>query len=101
MSVINAVCSSVNGGIDGMNSSVVPGWSRHTPASATISSRLAARDGTGLPSPSLCVIEVLDEKPRPPAASDSPSTRRIVSTWAGVASLPTASSCITVQRIAE
>jgi len=98
---ISARWSSVKGPTVGMNSSVVPGCSRATPASAISSSGVAQREGTGLPSPSLCVVACEDEKPIPPAASDSPSSRHIASSCSAVAALPTASSPITTQRIAE
>ena len=38
-----------------ISSTVVPSWSRTAEASRSISSRAAALDGTGCPSPSLCV----------------------------------------------
>ena len=44
---------------------------------ASISARVAARDGTGLPSPSLCVGACDDEKPIAPASSASCSRRAI------------------------
>ncbi len=52
-------------------SSVVPGTSRIAPASAISSSWEAPRDGTGSPSPSLCVGAVEVENPSAPAAQAS------------------------------
>ncbi len=85
IAAMSATCSSENGPTVGMNSKVVPGWSPTTRDSATSSSRVAARDGTGSPSPSLWVGACDDEKPNPPAASDSPSVRHIVVTSSSVA----------------
>ena len=46
-----------------MSSTVVPSWDRTAAARRSISPRLAARDGTGWPSPSLCVCTWEVEKP--------------------------------------
>ena len=76
-------------------SSVVPACCPVAVHSAISSSRVAHRDATGRPSPSECVVDWLVEKPSPPAARLSWSTRTMASTCAGVASLPTASAPIT------
>ena len=55
-----------------MSSTVVPSCWRTAAARRSISSRLAARDGTGWPSPSLCVWTCEVEKP------SAPSTKRCV-----------------------
>ncbi len=75
---MRSMCSSSKAPTVGMNSIVVPGWSRTAPARVTSSSVVAERDGTGLPSPSLWVGARDDEKPSPPAASDSWRTRTMV-----------------------
>ena len=51
-----------------MSSTVVPSWSRTAAARRSISARLAAREGTGCPSPSLCVWTWEVEKPSAPSA---------------------------------
>ena len=59
--------------IAAMNSSVVPSWSRTARASANSSSGDAARDGTGLPSPSVCAS---------PSDDDTPSAPLVMASWA-------------------
>lgn len=54
-----------------MYSRVVPSCSLTTAHRARTSSVVAARDGMGLPSPSLWVKDCDDENPSPPAASAS------------------------------
>ncbi len=72
-----------------------------TPASANSSSSVAWREGTGLPSASLCVGDTVLEKPSPPAAIDSRSSSCIAAISAPVAWLPTARAPITWRRNAE
>ncbi len=81
-------------------SSVVPGTSRMAPARAIISSGLAARDGTGSPSPSLCVGAVEVEKPIAPARHAAVTSWAIAAIWSGVAG-PWQSSPRTDRRTAE
>ncbi len=71
-------------------STVVPGWPATTAASRSSSSRLADRDGTGLPSPSLWVGAWEVEKPSAPSASARCSSSSSRSSWSAVASPPTA-----------
>ena len=52
-----------------MNSTLVPGKSRQTPASAISSSFVAKVGGVGTPEPSRCVAAVALEKPMAPAES--------------------------------
>ena len=66
-----------------------------------ISSWLAQRDGTGLPSASWWVCEIVVEKPSAPSSSDLASSAFITATSSGVASSPTARDPITMRRIAE
>ena len=80
------------------HSRVVPGYSAQTPQRATTSSTAAVRDGTGLPSPSLWVKDLLVEKPRPPASRDCARIRCIWTSSAAVASRLTASSFMTMRR---
>ena len=84
-----------------ISSSCVPGWLCTAPARRTSSSRVAAREGTGLPSPSLCVGACDVEKPIAPASSASCSSCSIWSIWSSVAASPTASAPITTRRSAE
>ncbi len=83
------------------HSRVVPSWAAVSRHSSSTSSHAAQRLGTGRPSPSLWVNERPVENPRPPAAIDSPSRRRISATCSAPASPPTASSFITVLRSAQ
>ena len=99
----NSISSSVNplrqpGTI---SSTVVPSWSRTAAARRSISARLAARDGTGCPSPSLCVCTCDVEKPRAPSRSAAWSAVSIAARSASVASPPTARSPITRRRRVE
>ena len=98
---MRSMCSSSKAPTVGMNSIVVPGWSRTAPARVTSSSVVAERDGTGLPSPSLWVGARDDEKPSPPAVSDSWSTRTMAASCSSEASEPTAASPVTARRTAE
>ena len=75
MSAISSIRSSGIGPMVGMNSSVVPWWSRRAPASATNSGNEARLDGTGRWSPSRWPSPSDDERPRAPPSSDA-STRR-------------------------
>ena len=83
-------------------SSVVPSWSRTAAHSASTSSSVAQRDGTGWPSPSECVN---DERGREAEAAGLDATRAAArssaSSCSGVASLPTASAPITLRRSAQ
>jgi hypothetical protein len=85
IAVMVAEWTGSNAWVVGTNSSWVPAWSRHTAARATSSSGVAARDGTGAPSPSTWVGAHDDENPSPPAASASASSARMRSISASVA----------------
>ncbi len=93
--VMRAFSSSVKLPTPGRNSSRVPGNSFTTLASANSSSSVAWREGTGLPSASLCVGDTVLEKPSPPAAIDSRSSCCMAAISASVAWLPTARAPIT------
>ena len=67
-----------------MSSSVVPSWSRTAAARRSISSRPAARDGTGWPSPSLCVCTCEVEKPRAPSSSAACNAATMAAMSSGV-----------------
>ena len=100
MRAITSRCRSVKSRV-GMNSSDVPGCSPVTRHSASSSSAVACRDGTGSPSASLWVSAHDDEKPRPPAASDSRSRFDIAARSSSVAASPTLRSPITTRRSAQ
>ncbi len=70
ISAISCMRASGIGPTVGMNSSVVPGWRRSAPASATNSSKAAEREGTGRPSPSVWPSPREEENPSAPSASD-------------------------------
>ena len=78
-----------------MPSSVVPSCAPVSSLSARSSSGVAQRLATGWPSPSLCDVDCVNEKPSAPASSARPSSARIAAICSGVASLPTASAPIT------
>ena len=103
--IIRSATSSSNGPSPvapwGSSSSDVPSYSPHTLASSMNSRRSANRDGTGLPSPSLCVSEVVVEKPKPPASRPSRRSRAICASSSSVAARSLAASPITTRRIAE
>ena len=82
-------------------SSVVPGWSRKPPASATSSNRDALRDGTGCPAASLWVGDWDVDSPSAPSLSAWCNRVSIRAICARVASLPTASAPIAASRRAE
>ena len=65
-----------------------------------ISSREAAREGTGRPLPSWWVLDVEVENPSPPAVSPARSSSTMASTSAAVANSEDRSP-ITVRRMAE
>ncbi len=84
-----------------MSSSVVPSWSRTAAARRSISSRLAARDGTGWLSPSLCVWTCEVEKPSAPSSSAACNAATMAAMSSGVAAPPTARSPMTRRRNVE
>ncbi len=84
-----------------MSSSVVPSWSRTAAASRSISSRLAAREGTGWLSPSLCVCTCEVEKPRAPSSSAACNAATMAAMSSGLAAPPTARSPMTRRRSVE
>ena len=84
-----------------MASSVVPGCWPVTSHSAKTSSCVANRLGTGSPSPSLCVLDRLVEKPRPPASNERCSSALMASSSAGVDARPVDSGPITYRRSAQ
>ena len=84
-----------------MYSSVVPGWSRTTSQKASISRRSALRDEIGLPSPSEWVRDCDEEKPSPPASSDSESSRLISAISSSEATSAPRSEPITKRRSAQ
>ena len=67
-----------------MSSTVVPSCWRTAAARRSISSRVAARDGTGWPSPSLCVWTCEVEKPSAPSTSAACSAASMASMSSGV-----------------
>ena len=103
--IISSATSSPNGPSPvapwGSSSSDVPSYSPHTLASSMNSRVSAKRDGTGHPSPSLWVSDVVVEKPNPPASKPSRSRRVIRSNSSSVAARSLAASPITTRRIAE
>ncbi len=101
MSAISSMRSDGISPIAAMNSSVVPGWSRTAAASARSSSWDDARDGTGLPSPSVCASPSDDDTPSAPARIDSWASSTIASICSPLAVPPTASSPITTRRMVE
>ena len=84
-----------------MSSSVVPGCADRTAQSASSSDRDAAREGTGMPSPSLWVGACDVENPSAPSSRERASTDSMAWTWSAEATVPTASSPITERRTAE
>ena len=84
-----------------MSSTVVPSWARTAAASRSISGRPAARDGTGWPSPSLCVCTCEVEKPSAPSARAACRAASMASRSSAVATPPTARSPITSRRSVE
>ena len=84
-----------------MSSTVVPACSRTAPARRSSSSRPAARDGTGWPSPSLWVCTWEVEKPSAPSARAACSAASMASVSPAVATPPTARSPMTRRRSVE
>ena len=84
-----------------MPSSVVPSWRPTSVAMASISSREAQRLGTGWPSPSLWLPDVVNDQPSAPASMALRSSAVMASICSGVASPPTDSGPITYRRIAQ
>ena len=84
-----------------MSSTVVPSCWRTAAARRSISSRAAARDGTGWPSPSLCVCTCEVEKPSAPSASAACSAASMASMSSASAAPPTARSPMTSRRSVE
>ena len=78
-----------------MPSRVVPGCCPVSSLIAMSSSGVAQRLATGLPSPSLCDDDCVNEKPSAPDSSERPSSARISAICSGVASPPMASVPIT------
>ena len=84
-----------------MNSTLVPGKSRHTPARVTSSSLVAKVGGVGTPAPSRWVAAVALENPMAPAARASASPARIWASSPAVAPRSDAAGPITWRRSAE
>ena len=101
ISAISRMRSSEMGPTAGMNSSVVPGWSRTAAASATNSSKVAEREGTGRPSPSVWPSPSEDEKPKAPPDSDSSTKAAMASICSFEADPRVASEPITARRTVE
>ncbi len=84
-----------------ISSSVVPGCADRTAHSASSSERDAAREGTGMPSPSLWVGACDVENPSAPSSRERANTEAMACTCSSLAAVPTASSPITERRTAE
>ena len=84
-----------------ISSTVVPSCSLTAAASRSISLRSAARDGTGWPSPSLCVCTWDVENPSAPSPKAACNAATMASTSEAVASVPTARSPMTSRRSVE
>ncbi len=84
-----------------ISSTVVPSCSRTAAARRSISSRPAARDGTGCPSPSLCVCTWEVENPSAPSARAACNAASMASRSAALAAPPTARSPMTSRRSVE
>jgi len=87
MSAISSISASVNvAPAEEMNSSVVPSCRPAAVARRRNSSRVANRDGTGLPRWSLWLFDAVLENPSPPASMLSCSSATMASSCAAVAS---------------
>jgi hypothetical protein len=84
-----------------MYSRVVPSWAATSSQNAIISRRSAKRDVIGRPSPSECVRDCDDEKPSPPAASESAIRARMAAISSSVATSSALSAPITWRRTAQ